>query len=41
MMKFVKVAVLAVVAGGSVFAVSCCPNAAPAAPKHVYVAPTK
>jgi len=38
-MKFVKIAVLAVV--GSVFAVSCCPNAAPAAAKNVYVKPSK
>lgn len=37
-MKFVKVAVLAALAAGSVFAVSCCPNAAPA--KSTYVAPT-
>ena len=36
-MKFVKIAVVAVV--GSVFAVACCPNAAPA--KNVYVKPTK
>jgi len=39
-MKFVKVAVLAAVAAGSVFAVSCCPNSAPA-PKPVYVKPSK
>ena len=39
-MKFVKLAVIAAVA--SLFAASCCPNAAPAAPsKPVYQAPTK
>ena len=40
-MKFVKVAVLAALAAGSFFAVSCCPNAAPAPTKHAYVTPTK
>ncbi|MEI7911906.1 MAG: hypothetical protein WCK77_19930 [Verrucomicrobiota bacterium] len=40
-MKFVKVAVLAAVAAGSFYAVSCCPKDATASPKPVYVKPTK
>jgi hypothetical protein len=39
-MKFVKVAVLAVAAAGSLAAVSCCPGA-PAPTPPVYVQPAK
>jgi hypothetical protein len=37
-MKFAKIIVLA---AGSILAVSCCPNAAPAPSKPAYVAPAK
>ncbi|MEI6604729.1 MAG: hypothetical protein WCP35_05430 [Verrucomicrobiota bacterium] len=40
-MKFVKIAVLAAMAAGSVCAVSSCTKDAPAPSKHVYVNPTK
>jgi len=38
-MKFVKIAALAAAAVATLFAASCCPNAAPAKP--AYVAPAK
>lgn len=40
-MKFAKIIVLAVAAAGSILAVSCCPNSAPASTKPAYVAPAK
>lgn len=40
-MKFAKIIVLAAAAAGSLLAVSCCPNAAPAPTKSVYVQPSK
>ena len=40
MRKFVKVAVLAAMAAGSLISVSCCAKDTPA-PKHVYVKPSK
>jgi hypothetical protein len=40
-MIFAKIIVLAAAAAGSILAVSCCPNAAPAPSKPAYVAPAK
>ena len=40
-MKLAKIIVLAAAAAGSILAVSCCPNAAPAKTTPAYVAPAK